>query len=349
MSVRHRAGGCLLILALLIGVTGVTSRGEAGLVTITGAGSSFDYPLFSAMFAAYHRRHPDIQVNYQSVGSGAGQQQLFAGTIDFGASDAPLTDEQMREHPTILHIPITVGAVAIGYNLPGGGPPVRLTGDMLARIYLGEIKEWTYPAIARVNPGRPFPPLPIIPVHRSDGSGTSFIVTSYLSAVSAPWRERVGRGLSVAWPTGVGAKGSEGVSGQVRTTPGAVGYFEMAYALQNHIPMAALLNAAGHWVTPTVAGASAGAAQAAAHMPGDLRALFVNAPGPITYPIAGFSWVLIDTRRVSPVLIDLLTYMIHEGQRFAAPLGYAPLPAPVVRLIEGKLRSIRASKATPRE
>lgn len=334
----------LVGLGVLSLMGGVLHPGEGAPVTITGAGSTFDYPLFSTMFARYHQLHPDVQVNYQSIGSGGGQQQLFAGTVEFGASDAPLTDEQQRAHPTVVHLPITVGAVAVGYNLPGVGSGLRLTGDVLARIYLGEIVQWSDPAIARLNPGRRLPGLPIAVVHRADGSGTTFIFTSYLSAVSPQWAAKVGRGVSVAWPTGVGAKGSEGVAGQVRQTPGGIGYFEMAYAVQNHIPMALVQNMAGRWVAPSVHGASVGAAQAAARMPADLRAIFVNAPGADTYPVAGFSWLLVDSRRVRPALLDLVTWMIHDGQRYAAPLGYAPLPAPVVRRDEEKLRSLRAGR-----
>lgn len=340
---RWWQAGAVLLMAFAL-AAGVAGPGGAAPVTITGAGSSFDYPLFSAMFAAYHTLHPEVEVNYQSIGSGGGQQQLFAGTVEFAASDAPLTDDQLRAHPTIVHLPITVGAVAVGYNIPGVGPGLRLTGTVLARIYLGEITSWSDPAIARLNPDGRLPNLPIVVVHRADGSGTTFIFTSYLEAVDPAWRAKVGHGLSVDWPTGIGAKGSEGISGQVRQTPGGIGYFEMAYAVQNHIPMATLQNAAGRWVAPSVHGASQGAAQAAARMPADLRAVFVNASGASVYPIAGFSWVLVDSRRVRPALLDLLTWMIHEGQRYAAPLGYAPLPASVVRLDDQKLRSLHAGQ-----
>jgi phosphate transport system substrate-binding protein len=315
---------------------------SGGPVVITGAGSTFDYPLFSKMFAAYHQLHPDVQVNYQSIGSGGGQQQLFAGTVNFGASDAPLSDEQLRAHPTVVHIPITVGAVSVGYNLPGVGSGLRLTGDALARIYLGQITKWNDPAIASLNPDRKLPDLPVAVVHRSDGSGTTYIFTAYLSAVSPAWKDRVGYGVSVNWPVGVGAKGSEGVSGQVSQTPGAIGYFEMAYAMQNHLPTATMQNAAGRWVEPSVEGASVGAGQAASHMPADLRAMFVNAPGDTSYPISGFSWVLVDSRHVSRPLLDLLNWMIHDGQKFAADLDYAPLPEQVVRLDEQKMATLGA-------
>jgi phosphate transport system substrate-binding protein len=309
-------------------------------VTITGAGSTFDYPLFSKMFSVYHGLHPNVQVNYQSIGSGGGQQQLFAGTVNFGASDAPLTDGQLKQHPGIVHIPITLGAVSVGYNLPGVPTGLRLTGDVIARIYLGQITSWSDPAITRLNPSMKVPNLPIAVVHRSDGSGTSFIFTSYLSAISPEWQSKVGAAAAVDWPTGVGAKGSEGVSGQVKQTPGGIGYFEMAYSIENKIPMATLQNAAGRWVGPSVPGASAGAAQAAAHMPADLRSVWVNAPGPQSYPIAGFSWILVDNAHVSQPLIDLLTWMIHDGQKFATALYYAPLPPQVVQLDEQKIKAL---------
>lgn len=355
-GLRYRIGAVLVGIALLASACGSGGGGSAppsntssqpstpgAATTIVGAGSTFDYPLFAKMFAEYHKLHPEVQVNYQSIGSGGGQQQLFAGTVDFGASDAPLTDAQLQAHPTIVHIPITVGAVAISYNLPGIPSGLRLTGDVLARIYLGEIKKWNDPAIAQLNPSLKLPDLPIAVVHRSEGSGTTFIFTAYLSAVNADWKQKVGHSTAVNWPVGIGAKGSEGVAGQVKQTPGAIGYFEMAYAMQNHIPMAAIQNADGQWVEPSVEGASVGAGQAAANMPADLRAMFVNAPGPTSYPIAGFSWVLVDSRRVSRPLIDLLKWMVQDGQRYAKDLYYAPLPSQVVQLDLKKIDELHAS------
>lgn len=322
---------------------GATPSGGSGQAALTGAGSTFDYPLFSKMFAEYQKLHPGVQINYQSIGSGAGQQQLFAGTVDFGASDAPLNDQQLQEHPSIVHIPITLGAVAVGYNLPGVGSGLRLTGDVLAKIYLGQIQKWNDPAIQSLNPNRKLPDLPIAVVHRSDGSGTTFIFTSYLSAVSPEWSSKVGSGTSVSWPAGVGGKGSDGVSAQVKQVPGGIGYFEMAYAMQNGIPVATIRNRDGQWVAPSVDGASVGAEQAAANMPSDLRAMFVNAPGPTTYPIAGFSWLLLDKNRVTKPLLDLVAWMIRDGQSYAKDLYYGPLPDQVVRLDEQKLQALQAA------
>lgn len=347
--------GVLAATALLLTACGgnsapvsTTSTGSgsssSSTITITGAGSTFDYPLFSKMFSEYHQLHPNVQVNYQSIGSGGGQQQLFAGTVNFGASDGPLTDAQLQAHPTIVHIPITVGAEAVGYNLPGINSGLRLTGDLLAKIYLGQITKWNDPAITSLNPNLKLPNLPIAVVHRSDGSGTTYIFTAYLSAVNATWKQKVGYGVSVDWPVGVGAKGSEGVSGQVEQTPGAIGYYEMAYAMENHIPMATMQNADGKWVAPSVAGASVGAGQAASHMPADLRAMFVNAPGPTSYPISGFSWVLLDSRHVGKPLIDLVTWMIHDGQTYGPALYYAPLPQQVVTLDAQKLQGLHVTQ-----
>ncbi|HYM70813.1 MAG TPA: phosphate ABC transporter substrate-binding protein PstS, partial [bacterium] len=227
-----------------------------------------------------------------------------------------------------------------GYNLPGVPTGLRLNGDVLTRIYLGRITSWSDPAITGLNPNFKVPNLPIAVVHRSDGSGTTFIFTSYLSTVNAAWKSKVGNGTAVDWPVGVGGKGSEGVSGAVKQTPGAIGYFEMAYALENHIPVVAMQNAGNRWVMPSVQGASVGAGQAAAHMPPDLRAMFVNAPGPTSYPIAGFSWILVDTQKVSQPLVDLLTWMVHDGQQYSTPLYYGPLPTQVVQLDEQKLKTL---------
>lgn len=294
------------------------------------------------MFTEYHTLHPNVQVNYQSIGSGGGQQQLFAGTVNFGASDAPLTDAQLKQYPSMVHIPITVGAVAISYNVPGVKTGLKLSGDDLAKIYLGQITKWNDPALVKDNPGTTLPNLPIAVVHRSDGSGTTFIFTAYLSAVSSDWKTKVGSSTAVQWPVGVGAKGSEGVAGQVQQTPGGIGYFEMAYAEQNNLPLVAMENANSKWVLPSTDGASVGAGQAAANMPPDLRAVFVNAPGDASYPISGFSWVIVDSTKVSQPLIDLLNWMITSGQQYASALFYAPLPQQVVQLDQQKISSLHA-------
>lgn len=343
LGLRRRLAAALVVVALgILGGTLVTAAPTIAqsTITITGAGATFPYPLYSKMFSVYHELHSNIQVNYQSIGSGGGQEQLFAGTVNFGASDAPLSDDQLQEHPTVVHIPMTLGAVSIGYNLTGVPTGLHLTGDVLARIYLGQITSWSDPAITSLNPSMKIPNLPIAVVHRSDGSGTTFIFTSYLSLMNSAWATKVGHGTAVDWPVGIGGKGSEGVSGQVKQTPGGIGYFEMAYSVENKIPMVAMRNAAGHWVIPSVPGASVGAGIAAEHMPPDLRAMFVNAPGPTSYPIAGFSWILVDNQKVSQPLIDLLTWMIHDGQKYSTALQYGPLPPQIVRLDEQKLKEL---------
>lgn len=326
------------------GANSGTTNGTPAAVALTGAGSTFDWPLFDAMFKEYQKDHP-VTVNYQAIGSGGGQKALFDGTVQFAASDAFLTDDQLKEHPDVLHIPVTIGAVSVGYNLPGVDN-LRLTGPVLADIYLGKIKKWSDPAIAAINPGTKLPDLPVVPVYRSDGSGTSFIFTSYLNAVSSEWAAKVGAGKSVNWPAGIGGKGSDGVAGQVTQTPGAIGYFEMAYAVENHIKQATLQNHDGKWVAPSTEGAAAAAAGAAANMPADLRVLIVDAPGADSYPISGFSWVLVSRDlKDTPAnreLVKLLWWMVHDGQKFAAPLQYAPLPDPVVKLDEAQIRSIGA-------
>lgn len=314
------------------GTSGTT--GTSAPVRLQGAGSTFDTPLFSKVFDAYEKVG-GAQVNYQSIGSGGGVQQLTKGVVDFGASDFPLNDEQTKAAEAaggaVVHVPVTMGAVSIGYNLPVDG--VKLDGATLSGIYLGKITKWNDPKIAALNPGVKLPSTAIAVVHRAEGSGTTFIFTSYLAAVNPEWKSKVGAAGSVDWPTGVGAKGSEGVSGQVMNTPGGIGYFEMAYAHENHIKSALLKNANGKFVEPSVQGAAAAGAGAAANMPADLKAVFVNAPGDTSYPIAGFSWIVAfkDQKDATKgqALINLLKYVVTDGQKFAEPLEYAPLPKQV--------------------
>ncbi len=301
-------------------------------IKLTGAGSSFDNPLFTKVFDAFGKA-TTAQVNYQSVGSGAGIQQLTQKTVDFGASDAIMTaDQEKAAGAPVVHIPVTMGAVAVGYNLPGV-TGLKLDSDSLSGIYLGTIKTWNDPKIAALNPDLKLPNTAIAVVYRSDGSGTTYIYTNYLSAVSPDWKSKIGADTSVKWPVGIGGKGSDGVAGQVSQTPGAIGYFELAYAKQNNISTVALKNQAGKFLDPSVAGATAAAAGAAANMPPDGKALFVNAPGDASYPIAGFSWVLVYKDQTdatkAQALISMLKYTVGTGQQFATDLFYAPLPQPV--------------------
>lgn len=315
-------------------------------VQLQGAGSTFDAPLFSRVFDAFHKQS-GIEVNYQSIGSGGGVQQLIAGTVDFGASDYPLSDDQTKQAEAtggaVLHVPVAMGAVSVGYNIPVDN--LKLDGATLSAIYLGTITSWNDPRIAALNKGVALPSTPIVVVHRSDGSGTTFIFTSYLAAVNAEWKSKVGASGSVKWPTGIGGKGSEGVSGQVTTTPGAIGYFELAYAKSNNIKSAQLKNAAGKFVAPSVQGAADAGAGAASKMPADLKAVFVNAPGATSYPIAGFSWIIVFQHQKDATkgkaLADMLKYTVTQGQDGAAALYYAPLPKPVQDLALKAIATIK--------
>ena len=302
-------------------------------VRLQGAGSTFDTPLFGKVFQAFEKT--GVQVNYQSIGSGGGVSQLTKGVVDFGASDYPLNDEQTKAaeaaNGPVIHVPVTLGAVSIGYNLPVDG--LKLDGQTLSDIYLGKLTMWNDPHIAALNPGVKLPDTAIAVVHRAEGSGTTFMFTSYLAAVNAEWKSKVGAAGSVNWPAGIGAKGSEGVSGQVTNTPGAIGYFELSYARQNRIKSAQLKNANGKFVEPSASGAAAAGAGAAANMPADLKAVFVNAPGDDSYPIAGFSWIIVFKNQKDAAkggaIVKMLQYTVTDGQQFAAPLDYAPLPKAV--------------------
>lgn len=300
---------------------------------INGAGSSFDYPAFTKWFEAYGAVDSTVHFNYQSVGSGAGQQQLLKQTVDFGASDAPMTDENLAKAAgKILHIPVVAGGVALAYNLPGS-PKLKLDSDVIANIYLGNIKNWNDAKIAALNPGVTLPDLAVVPVHRSDGSGTTFIFSDYLSAVNPAWADTVGKGTAVKWPAGIGlgAKGSEGVSGQVRQLAGAVGYVELAYADKNKMPYADVKNAAGNFISP--APDSVSAALATAKIADDFRFSMVNAPGEKAYPIAGPSWVLVYAKQKNAEngkkLVAFLKWAITDGQKLSPTLDYAPLPEEV--------------------
>jgi len=298
-------------------------------VSVTGAGSSFDNPVFTKWFEVYAAVDTNAQFNYQSIGSGAGQKQLLNQTLDFGASDAPMTDDAMAGAPgKILHLPVVAGGVAIIYNLPGG-PKLKLDGETLAGIYLGQITKWNDPKITALNPGVSLPGLAIIPIHRSDGSGTTFIFTDYLSVINKQWADSVKKGTAVNWPNvGIGAKGSEGVADEVRQLSGSIGYAELAYANQNKIPYADMKNAAGQFVSP--APDSVSAALATATIPDDFRFSMVNAPGPNAYPISGPSWILIYQNQGGDRgkhLVGFLKWAITDGQKISPTLDYAPLPA----------------------
>lgn len=314
----------------------------AQTIQLNGAGATFPYPLYSLWFEVYRSVSPDVQVNYQAIGSGGGIRQVLAGTVDFGGTDAPLSDEQLASASVpILHIPTVIGSIAVVYNLPGVGTGLKLTPEVLSAIYLGEITQWDDARLKALNPDLRLPSLPIAVVRRSDGSGTTNIFTTYLSAVSPQWAERVGSGTSVSWPVGLGGQGNAGVAGLVRQIPGAIGYVEIAYALQNQMTYAALQNQAGNFVLPSLEATSLAAN---APVPEDLRVSIVNTPDPHGYPIAGFTWLLVAQEQPDPVkgkaLVEMLWWALHEGQALAPELDYAPLPPNVVALAEAMIASI---------
>jgi phosphate transport system substrate-binding protein len=307
---------------------------------VTGAGATFPYPLYSKWFSEYQRLHVNVRFNYQSIGSGGGIQQITAGTVDFGATDAPLTKEELAKIPDAVHIPTVMGAVVVTYNAPI--PELRLTPEVIADVFLGKITRWDDKALAAINPGVKLPTDAIVVAHRSDGSGTTSIFTDYLAKVSAEWKEKVGAGKSVKWPVGLGGKGNEGVTGLVKQNPGAIGYVELAYAKQNALSMATLQNKAGAWVRPSLESTTAAAAGVA--MPADYRVSMTNADGPASWPIASFTYLLVrkDQKDAAKgeALVQFLWWAIHEGQKAAAPLDYAPLPRSVVQMVEQTVREL---------
>jgi phosphate transport system substrate-binding protein len=302
--------------------------GAHAQMTINGAGATFPYPIYSKWFDEYAKIDPSVRFNYQSIGSGGGQKQILAQTVDFGASDGPMSDDNLAKAPgKLLHVPTVAGAVVLTYNLPGN-PSLKLDGDTIAGIFLGEIKKWNDPKITAANPGVTLPEQEIVVVHRSDGSGTTYIFTDYLSKISSQWKSKVGTNTSVNWPTGLGGKGNEGVSGQVKQTPGAVGYVELIYAIQNRMAYADVKNAAGQFIKPTLD--SVTAAIATANIPDDFRFSMTNAPGQNSYPIAGTTWLLVyeqqkDTTK-GKKLVEFLKWALRKGEEMAKDLNYAPLP-----------------------
>jgi phosphate transport system substrate-binding protein len=329
----------LLLVCVLLAVPVV------GQTTLTGAGATFPYPMYSKWFSEYHKIHPEVQVNYQSIGSGGGIRQVTVGTVDFGASDMPMTDKQLQDAKMkILHIPTVLGADVPAYNVPGLSGEVKFTPEALAGIFLGKISKWNDKEITSANPGVNFPDQPIIVVHRSDGSGTTFIWTDYLSKVSPEWKSQVGADTSVKWPIGMGQKGNEGVSGMIRQLSGSIGYVELIYAVQNNISYGSVRNSAGNFVKASLDGVTAAAASAP-KMPADFRVSITNAPGKDAYPISSFTWLLIPAQSKDAakgkILADFLNWMVADGQKMTSALSYAPLPDNVVAKVKDAIKQVK--------
>jgi phosphate transport system substrate-binding protein len=340
----HGIKKTLMALAL---VSLSAAAGQASAETlINGAGATFPYPLYSKWFSEYAKVDTSVKFNYQSIGSGGGIKQITAQTVDFGASDKFLSDDELKAAPgKLIHIPTVMGAVVVTYNLPGVPKGLKLNSEDVANIFLGKITMWNDPKIADDNPGVRLPAKPIIVVHRSDGSGTTSIFTDYLTSVNAEWAQKVGKGTSVKWPVGLGGKGNEGVAGQIKTTPYSMGYVELAYAFENKLPYASLKNKSGVFVEPSIHSTSAAAAGAVKHMPADYRISLVNQPGKDAYPIVGFTWLLVYEQQKDALkgkkVIEFLNWSLHKGQKMAAPMLYAPLPESVVKMVEKTIRTIK--------
>ena len=315
-------------------------------IQINGAGATFPNPLYSKWFSEYNKLHPEVRINYQSIGSGGGIQQILAQTVFFGATDSPMTEEQLASAKgTILHFPTVLGAVVPVYNIEGLSGPLKFTGPVLADIYLGKIKRWNDPAIAKLNAGAKLPATEITVVHRSEGSGTTFIFVDFLGKASPEWQTKVGVKPSVNWPAGVGGKGNEGVAGLIKQTPGSIGYVELIYALQNTISYGAVQNQAGEFVTADVNSVTAAAAGALANMPKDFRVSITNAPGQGAYPISSFTWMLMyETPKdlaQAKIMVDFMKWALGDGQKLAPPLGYASLPAGLIQQEMDQLARIK--------
>jgi len=317
-----------------------------GTVQINGAGATFPYPIYSKWFSEYNKLHPNVQINYQSIGSGGGIRQLLERTVFFGASDQPMTDEMLAKAPgPILHLPTVLGAVVPVYNLAAMNTQIKFTGPLLADIFLGKITRWNDQAIAKLNPGVSLPAESITVAHRSDGSGTTFVFADYLSKVSPEWKQKVGANSSLNWPVGVGGKGNEGVAGLVTQTPGSIGYVELVYALQSKMTYGAVQNQDGEFIVPDVTSVTAAAAGALPTMPKDFRVSITNSPGRGAYPISSFTWLLLyenpEDKTHARIMSEFITWALKEGQAMAATLGYAPLPEQLVPLELEQLNRIK--------
>jgi len=337
----------LALLVVSIACNGGGSGSGTSSVSLQGAGATFPNPLYQKWLSEYGKVHPNVKIDYQSIGSGGGIKQLKEQTVDFGASDAPMKDEDLKAAPgEVLHIPTVLGAVIITYNLEGLKAPLKFSPEVIADIFLGKIKKWNDPKIAADNAGVTLPSTDITVVTRAESSGTSAVFTDYLSKVSTEWKEKVGAGTSPKWPVGVSGKGNEGVTGQVKNTPNTIGYVELAYAVQNKLPVAQVKNSAGNFIDPSIDAVTAAASASAGSTPDDLRVSITNATGPQAYPISSYTYILVYKNQKDAAkgkaLVDFLWWGIHDGEAFAKELQYAPLPADIVKRAEGKINSVTA-------
>jgi phosphate transport system substrate-binding protein len=334
-----------LRLAMALALAAAMIGSASAETNLNGAGATFPNPIYQKWFSEYHNAHKDVQINYQSIGSGGGIQQLTSGTVDFGASDGPMTDEQLSKvSGKVFHIPTVLGAVVPMYNINGVTGELKFTGEVLADIYLGNIKKWNDPKLAKDNPGVKFPDEDIVVVHRSDGSGTTYIFTDYLSKVSSDWKNKVGKGTSVNWPAGLGGKGNEGVSGMVKQTEGSLGYVELIYAVSNKMSYGSVQNSAGTFVKGSLESVTAAAASMK-DMPEDFRVSITNAPGKDAYPISSFTWLLVPAEWADAgkekAFVDFLTWMVDKGQSMTSALQYAPLPKNVAAKVKARIKEVK--------
>jgi phosphate transport system substrate-binding protein len=333
-----------LVVVLAVGVLGTVVAGQAQ--QISGAGASFPFPIYAKWFSEYNKLHSNVQINYQSIGSGGGIRQLTAQTVFFGATDGPMTKDQLIAAPgNILHLPTVLGAVVPVYNLEGVNADLKFTGTVLADIFMGKITKWNDPAIAKLNAGVNLPGSDITVVHRSDGSGTTYIFADYLGKVSPAWKKTVGISTALNWPVGLGGKGNEGVAGLVKQTPASIGYVELIYALQNKISYGAVQNMSGKFLRATIDGVTSAAASASTAMPADFRVSITNAPGDNAYPISSFTWLLFyespKDKASAKTMVEFMKWALTDGQKFCGELGYAPLPDSVVKLEMEALKKIK--------
>jgi phosphate transport system substrate-binding protein len=342
MNATHQLAVTAAVAAALV------AGAAAQTMKINGAGATFPNPIYQKWFSEYNKQHPNVEINYQSIGSGGGIQQVTKQTVFFGATDGPMTAEQLQGAPgKVLHFPTVLGAVVPVYNLPNVTADLKFSGPVLADIFLGKITKWNDPALAKLNAGVTLPATDITVAHRADGSGTTYIWVDFLSKLSPEWKSRVGVATSVNWPTGVGGRGNEGVSGLVKQTPGAIGYVELIYALQNKIAYGSVLNANGESVKATVEAVTAAAAEAVKAMPADFRVSITNAPGKGVYPISSFTWLLLyenaKDKAQAKTMVDFMKWALTDGQKFAPDLGYAPLPEAIVKLEMAALAKVKIS------